>query len=85
MFPKGLGDLFPSKDDPKVHPIRYYFPFSVGMKHWVGICFDARCGVLTVLDSNTALFKDSTMKKYVTVFVQMLPYIARYVRCRYRL
>ncbi|KAG5415146.1 hypothetical protein IGI04_002713, partial [Brassica rapa subsp. trilocularis] len=50
MFPKGLKDIFPSKDDPKVHPIRYYFPFNVGMKHWVGICFDARTGVLTVLD-----------------------------------
>ncbi|KAJ0233882.1 hypothetical protein HA466_0278980 [Hirschfeldia incana] len=29
--------------------------------------------------SNTALVKDSTMEKYIFVFVQMLPYLARYV------
>lgn len=79
MFPKGLRDLFPSKDHPKVHPMRYYFPLNVGNKHWVGICFDARCGVLTVLDSNTALFKDRTIEKFLSVFVHMLPFLSRYV------
>ncbi|CAF2044413.1 unnamed protein product [Brassica napus] len=79
MFPKGLKDIFPSKDDPKVHPIRYYFPFNVGKKHWVGICFDARTGVLTVLDCNVTLHKDSSIEKYINSILQMLPYLARYV------
>ena len=79
MFPKGLRDIFPSKDDPKVHQIRYYFPFNVGTKHWVVICFDARTGVLTVLDCNATLYKDSSVEKYIKSILQMLPYLARYV------
>ncbi|CAN6998026.1 unnamed protein product, partial [Brassica rapa subsp. trilocularis] len=78
-FPKGLVDIFPSKDDPAVHPIRYYFPFNVGTKHWVGICFDARLGVLTVLDCNTSIYKDSTVEKHLNSIIQMLSYLARYV------
>ncbi|CAN7096281.1 unnamed protein product [Brassica rapa subsp. narinosa] len=78
-FPKGLMGIFPSKDGPPVHSLRYYFPFNVGMKHWVGICFDAGSGVLTVLDCNTSLYKDSTVEKYLNPIVQVLPYLARYV------
>lgn len=78
-FPKGLMDIFPSKDGPPVHPLRYYFPFSIGMKHWVGICFDARCGVITVLDCNTSLYNDRSVEKYLHSISQMLPYLARYV------
>ncbi|CAN7127029.1 unnamed protein product [Brassica rapa subsp. narinosa] len=78
-FPKGLMDIFPSKDGPPVHSLRYYFPFNVGMKHWVGICFDAGSGVLTVLDCNTSLYKDSAVEKYLNPIVQVLPYLARYV------
>ncbi|KAH0926306.1 hypothetical protein HID58_018562, partial [Brassica napus] len=78
-FPKGLVDIFPSKDDPAVHLIRFYFPFNVGTKHWVGICFDARLGVLTVWDCNTSIYKDSTVEKHLNSIIQMLPYLARYV------
>ncbi|KAG2323406.1 hypothetical protein Bca52824_016619 [Brassica carinata] len=29
VFPKGLSDIFLSKEAPKLHPTRYYFPFNM--------------------------------------------------------
>ncbi|CAN7125294.1 unnamed protein product [Brassica rapa subsp. narinosa] len=78
VFPKVLSDVFPTKDSQNIHPTRYYFPFNVANKHWVGICFDAARGIVTVLDCNTAKFKDASLDKYLTPIVQMLPYVARF-------
>ncbi|KAJ0245552.1 Ulp1 protease family [Hirschfeldia incana] len=77
-FPTVLREVFPEKDDPMPHTRRYYFPFNVGNKHWVGICFDAECGHIIILDCLSSLHKDAAIEKYITPFVQMLPYLARY-------
>lgn len=78
VFPKGLGSIFPVKDAPKAHPTRYYFPFNVSNQHWVGICFDASLGIITILDCDLASNKDATIEKLINPIVQMLPYLARY-------
>ncbi|WZZ25815.1 hypothetical protein YC2023_009216 [Brassica napus] len=77
-FPTVLRDVFPTKGDPNHHPTRYYFPFNVENKHWVGICFDVGCGYITILDCATSLHKDASIEKYLSPVVQMLPYLARF-------
>ncbi|CAG7909098.1 unnamed protein product [Brassica rapa] len=78
IFPKSLSGIFPTKEAPKVNPRKYYFPLNVGNKHWVGICFDAVCGTVTILDSCLALHKQKALEKIITPVIQMLPYLARY-------
>ncbi|XP_013721807.2 uncharacterized protein LOC106425634 [Brassica napus] len=78
IFPKSLSGIFPTKEAPKVNPRNYYFPLYVGNKHWVGICFDAGCGTVTILDSCLALHKEKALEKIITHVIQMLPYLARY-------
>lgn len=78
LFPNGLRDMFPTADATEVQPTRYYFPCNVGNRHWVGICFDSGDGVLTVMDCNIALFKDSFVEKNIKSIVHMLPYLARF-------
>ncbi|CAN6851704.1 unnamed protein product [Brassica oleracea] len=78
LFPKALTGIFPTKEAPKANPTKFYFPFNVGNKHWVGICFDAVCGTVTILDSGLSLHKDKAMEKIISPVVQMLPYLARY-------
>ncbi|KAH0926488.1 hypothetical protein HID58_018744 [Brassica napus] len=78
LFPKALTGILPTKEVPKVNPTKFYFPFNVGNKHWVGICFDAVCGTVTILDSGLALHKEKAMGKIISPVVQMLPYLARY-------
>ncbi|KAG2308216.1 hypothetical protein Bca52824_027964 [Brassica carinata] len=56
----------------------YYFPCFLGNNHWVGICFDASEGVLTVLDCNIGLSKDNAVEKKLKPIVLMLPYLARF-------
>ncbi|KAG2306971.1 hypothetical protein Bca52824_026719 [Brassica carinata] len=78
LFPKGLRDMFPTAETTEVQPTRYYFPCFLGNNHWVGICFDASEGVLTVLDCNIGLSKDNVVEKKLKPIVLMLPYLARF-------
>ncbi|CAN7008986.1 unnamed protein product [Brassica rapa subsp. trilocularis] len=78
IFPKSLSGIFPTKESPKVNPRKYYFPLNVGNKHWVGICFDAVCGTVTILDSCLALHKQKALEKIINPVIQTLPYLARY-------
>ncbi|KAL0737092.1 hypothetical protein Bca4012_013302 [Brassica carinata] len=58
--------------------IRYYFPLKLGKKHWIGVCFDTSRGKLYVLDCNVALFNETSMGRFLSPFLQMLPYVARH-------
>ncbi|CAN7116552.1 unnamed protein product [Brassica rapa subsp. narinosa] len=78
IFPKSLSGIFPTKESPKVNPRKYYFPLNVGNKHWVGICFDAVCGTVTIIDSCLALHKQKALEKIINPVIQTLPYLARY-------
>ncbi|KAJ0230428.1 Ulp1 protease family [Hirschfeldia incana] len=77
-FPAALSALFPTADATHVHPTRYYLPYNIGNKHWLGLCFDAADGVLTVLDCNISLFRDSIVEKNLNSLLLMLPYLARF-------
>ncbi|KAL0847624.1 hypothetical protein Bca101_020870 [Brassica carinata] len=72
-FPKGLVEHL-GKDDPsKTYPTHYYFPFNLGNKQWVAVCFDFATWKLTVLDCNIALHSDSDIAKQMRPFTDMFP------------
>lgn len=77
-FPKGVVDFFGESDASPRLGIRYYFPLNVGKKHWIGVCFDTCRGKLYVLDCNVALFNGTSMGRFLSPFLQMLPYLAKY-------
>ncbi|KAL0715491.1 hypothetical protein Bca4012_064813 [Brassica carinata] len=77
-FPKGVVDFFGDIDASPRLGIRYYFPLKLGKKHWIGVCFDTSRGKLYVLDCNVALFNDTSMGRFLSPFLQMLPYVARH-------
>ncbi|KAF3488517.1 hypothetical protein F2Q69_00055501 [Brassica cretica] len=76
-FPKGLMDYFGNKGVSSTYPIRYYIPFLIEKKHWIGVCFDTSKGHLHVFDSNMSFTKEATMARNLTPLLQMLPYLAR--------
>uniref|UniRef100_A0A0D3D9T1 Ubiquitin-like protease family profile domain-containing protein n=1 Tax=Brassica oleracea var. oleracea TaxID=109376 RepID=A0A0D3D9T1_BRAOL len=72
-FPKGLMDYFGNKGVSSTYPIRYYIPFLIEKKHWIGVCFDTSKGHLHVFDSNMSFTKEATMARNLTPLLQMLP------------
>ncbi|KAL0695496.1 hypothetical protein Bca4012_062676 [Brassica carinata] len=74
-FPKGVVQFFRITDVANLSHARYYFPLTVGRKHWVGICVDIHSAKITVLDCNTSLFTDAMMEKQVKTHLVMLPYL----------
>lgn len=77
-FPKGVVDFFGERDASPRLGIRYHFPLNLGKKHWIGVCFDTSRGKLYVLDCNVALFNETSMGRFLSPFLQMLPYLARH-------
>ncbi|KAJ4906321.1 hypothetical protein Rs2_09979 [Raphanus sativus] len=55
---------------------RFYFPFNLDQKYWVGICVDMSSWSIYVLDSNISIRTDYMMSKEVRPIAQMFPYFA---------
>ncbi|RID46158.1 hypothetical protein BRARA_I02839 [Brassica rapa] len=72
-FPKGLFELL-RKDNPTGAAVtHYYFPFDLGNKQWVGVCFDCTAWKLTVLDCNISIRSDSQIATQLRPFAEMIP------------
>ncbi|XP_033138759.1 uncharacterized protein LOC103848390 [Brassica rapa] len=56
---------------------RYYLPFNLDRKHWVGVCVDCSSWSIVLMDCNIALRTDSMMVKEVTPIAQMFPYLLK--------
>ncbi|KAF8051980.1 hypothetical protein N665_1633s0002 [Sinapis alba] len=72
-FPSNILQRFVSNPEAD----RYYFPFTIDKKHWVGVCVDCSTWTIVVMDCNIALRSDSMMIKEVTPIAQMFPYILK--------
>ncbi|KAF8111929.1 hypothetical protein N665_0071s0068 [Sinapis alba] len=58
---------------------RFYFPFNLDKKYWVGICVDCGSWTISVLDCNIALRTDYMMNKEIRPIAQMFPYLLKQV------
>ncbi|XP_048634864.1 uncharacterized protein LOC106447979 [Brassica napus] len=77
-FPKGLFELL-RKDNPTGAAVtHYYFPFDLGNKQWVGVCFDCTAWKLTVLDCNISIRSDSQIATQLRPFAEMIPYLLKH-------
>ncbi|KAL0885408.1 hypothetical protein Bca101_009390 [Brassica carinata] len=64
VFPKGLVERLKKSCYSSPNLItRFYLPFNLDRKHWIGVCVDCTAGKIFVLDCNPALRSDSALSK----------------------
>ncbi|KAF8077036.1 hypothetical protein N665_1067s0003 [Sinapis alba] len=56
---------------------RFYLPFNLDKKHWVGVCVDCTTWTILVLDCHTTLRNDAMMAKELAPFANMFPYLLK--------
>lgn len=56
---------------------RFYFPFNLDKKHWIGVCVDCSNWTVLVLDCNLSLRTDYMMTKEMKPIAQMFPHLLR--------
>ncbi|KAG2240106.1 hypothetical protein Bca52824_091108 [Brassica carinata] len=64
---------------PNQNAVRFYFPFYLDRKYWVGICVDCSSWSITILDCNLSLRTDVMMNQEVRPFATMFPYFLKHV------
>lgn len=75
-FSSNVVDMFlqlPASGDA----VRFYFPFYLDKKYWVGICVDCTTWSVTVLDCNIELRTEYMMNKEVRPLALMFPYFLK--------
>lgn len=76
-FPKDLVHYL-GQDEPTMAPFtHHYFPFDLGNKDWVVVCFDLKAWKLTVLECNMGLRSDEELAKQLQPFRDMIPPLLR--------
>ncbi|KAJ4876224.1 Uncharacterized protein Rs2_41242 [Raphanus sativus] len=77
MFTKSLVDVFGEVMDHLPDDYRFYFPFNLDKKHWVGLCVDPSAWLITVMDCNTALRSEALISSEFKPLSEMFPYLMR--------
>ncbi|CAG7870130.1 unnamed protein product [Brassica rapa] len=77
MFTKGLLEVFGEVMDHHPDHYRFYFPFNLDKKHWVGLCVDASSLIITVFDCNTSLRSEASMCSKLKPISEMFPYLMK--------
>ncbi|PON53092.1 Ulp1 protease family, C-terminal catalytic domain containing protein [Parasponia andersonii] len=54
---------------------KVYYPLNIGSNHWVLVQIDLPAHILTVYDSNQALYDDAHVEQAMRPMMKMLPYI----------
>uniref|UniRef100_A0A0D3CR25 Ubiquitin-like protease family profile domain-containing protein n=1 Tax=Brassica oleracea var. oleracea TaxID=109376 RepID=A0A0D3CR25_BRAOL len=75
-FPKGVLSLVNDDGGTPLQARGYYFPFSLGKEHWVGVYFDTVQGHFSVLDCNMSYSNEASVAKFLTPLLHMLPYLS---------
>ncbi|KAL0802057.1 hypothetical protein Bca101_057233 [Brassica carinata] len=57
---------------------RFYLPFIVERKHWIGVCVDLTTLKLQVLDCNICVRSDSALAKDLLPISEMFPYLVKH-------
>lgn len=57
--------------------VRFYFPFNLDQKYWVGICVDCSSWSVYVLDTNNTVRTDNHMEKEIKPVAEMLKYLLK--------
>ncbi|KAF8084354.1 hypothetical protein N665_0721s0011 [Sinapis alba] len=65
MFSKGLAGCILMPTSHHNMPTRFYFPFNVDNRHWIGLCIDWPASKIYVLDCNP------TVRSYVSLSTEL--------------
>ncbi|KAF3608750.1 hypothetical protein DY000_02047613 [Brassica cretica] len=88
LLPNGVMDALmgflsrSSSNGEKVESERQHdgedmFPFNMDKQHWVGVCIDTQASTLYVIDCNTSLRTDRSMKKELSSIVNLILYVLK--------
>ncbi|KAL0701719.1 hypothetical protein Bca4012_057841 [Brassica carinata] len=77
LFSKSLVDAVMNSCHSFTPATRFYIPFCIGKKHWIGLCLDFTAAKLYVLDCNAGLNTESVLRKYLLPISEMLPLILK--------
>ncbi|KAF8109333.1 hypothetical protein N665_0098s0061 [Sinapis alba] len=77
-FTSTLVDVI-QKNPSHAEAERFYMPFYLDKKYWVGISIDCSSWTVSVLDCNNSLRTDNMMNKEVKPIAQMFPYLLKQI------
>ncbi|KAF2538389.1 hypothetical protein F2Q68_00021220 [Brassica cretica] len=79
VFSKAMVDLVSKSYSKNTHVARFYIPFNVDRKHWVGLCVDIQSSKIFVLDCNTGVIMDEALVKELLSISNMFPYLLKHI------
>lgn len=79
VFSKAMVDLVSKSYSKNTHVARFYIPFNVDRKHWVGLCVDIQSSKIFVLDCNTGVIMDEALVKELFPISHMFPYLLKHI------
>lgn len=79
VFPKALVDSLLKGCSSGNAASRFYIPYNVDKKHWIGLCVDFFSNKVYVLDSNTSLRTDAALTRDLQHISHMFPHLLK--RC----
>lgn len=79
VFPKALVDCLLKGCSSGNAASRFYIPYNVDKKHWIGLCVDFFSNKVYVLDSNTSLRTDAALTHDLQHISLMFPHLLK--RC----
>ncbi|KAL0801870.1 hypothetical protein Bca101_057046 [Brassica carinata] len=77
LFSKSLVDAVMNSCESFTPATRFYLPFFIGKKHWIGICLDFTAAKLYVLDCNAGLNADTALRKDLLPISEMFPLLLK--------
>ncbi|KAG5414439.1 hypothetical protein IGI04_002006 [Brassica rapa subsp. trilocularis] len=77
VFTKGVVDCVRKSSPRDIAVARWYIPFNVHRRHWVGLCVYIPSSKIYVLDCNQGLITDEALVKELLPISDMFPYILR--------
>ncbi|CAF1751574.1 unnamed protein product [Brassica napus] len=79
VFSKAMVDLVSKSYSKNTHVARFYIPFNVDRKHWVGLFVNIQSSKIFVLDCNTGVIMDEALVKELLPISNMFPYLLKHI------
>ncbi|CAN7111887.1 unnamed protein product [Brassica rapa subsp. narinosa] len=77
LFSKSLVDAVMNSCQCFTPSTRFYLPFCIGKKHWIGLCLDFSESKLYVFDCNPGLTAETALLKDIQPIAEMFPNLVK--------
>lgn len=81
LFTKSIAGCLNSPTSHDGKATRFYLPFNVANKHWIGLCIDCPASKIYILDCNRSVRSDASLSKELRpiadMFLSLLKFYGR--------